>query len=79
MIKNPTHLAGNLPILRKRKGYSQERVAEELGIKRNSYATYEYGYAEPTAHMLIRMSRYFDISINAMLETNLSAIESVTK
>ena len=52
--------------LRKQRGYTQEEIAEKLGISRSAYANYEHGRNEPSLEMAIKILeilRYKDIKI----------------
>lgn len=60
----------NLLFLRQKKGYSQETMAKELGYTRSMYKEYEYG-KQPDVAFLIKMSHYFQLTINDLLEKDL--------
>ncbi|HFA49808.1 MAG TPA: XRE family transcriptional regulator [Bacteroidetes bacterium] len=57
------NLAQNLRALRKRKKWSQEELAERLGLNRGNIASYESGTAEPKICNLVKIARLFKISI----------------
>ena len=57
----------NLKILRKRKGVSQQEVAEFLGVARSAYGFYESGKRGLSAEMLSKLSDYYGVSIDAIL------------
>ncbi len=65
--------AKNLKLLRTRKGKSQTTVADELGVKRTSLIGYERG-VQPPFPLLMRMSDYFGVSVDAMLRYDLSKL-----
>lgn len=65
-------IGGNLKLLRKRVGKSQEEVANELGLTRSSYSGYENNVAQPSLEGLIQMSDYFKISIDELVRKDLS-------
>ncbi|HEU4717834.1 MAG TPA: helix-turn-helix transcriptional regulator, partial [Bacteroidia bacterium] len=67
-----SRLATNLRILRKIKSSSQETVAEDLGIPRSRLGSYEEGRAEPPCDMLLRISDYFHVSVDALLRGDFS-------
>ena len=54
--------------IRKKKGYSQLKVAMDLNISREALSYYETGKRNPDINMLIRMSDYFNVSIDYLLE-----------
>ena len=53
--------------IRKLKKYSQLKVAMDLAISREAISYYENGRRSPDLDMLIRMSRYFNASIDYLI------------
>lgn len=53
--------------IRRRKGYSQLKVAMELNISREALSYYENGKRSPDTHMLVLLSEYFDVSIHYLI------------
>ena len=53
--------------IRKKKGYSQLKVAMDLNISREALSYYETGKRSPDVKMLITMSRYFNVSIDYLI------------
>ena len=53
--------------VRKKKGYSQIKVAMDLNISREALSYYENGKREPSLEMLIKMSEYFNVSIDYLI------------
>ena len=53
--------------IRKKKGYSQLKVAMDLNISREALSYYETGKRNPDLNMLITMSKYFNISIHYLI------------
>ena len=53
--------------IRNKKGYSQLKVAMDLNISRESLSYYENGKRSPDIEMLIRMSKYFNVSIDYLI------------
>lgn len=66
------YFCSNFKFLRKRKKRSQEEVASGLGIKRSSVNNYENEYAFPGIDSLPAISRYFGISIDFLINEDLS-------
>ena len=64
-------IAKNLKFLRKHKGASQQRVSDDLGLKRSTYAGYEGGKVEPDIAMLRALSDYFKVSLDVLLRDDL--------
>ena len=53
--------------IRKKKGYSQLKVAMDLNISREALSYYERGKRNPDLNMLIRLSDYFNVSIDYLI------------
>lgn len=56
-----------LRAIRKKKGYSQLKVAMDLAISREALSYYETGKRSPDTQMLILLSEYFDVSIHYLI------------
>ena len=54
--------------IRKKKRYSQLKVAMDLCISREALSYYENGKRSPDVDMLVKLSNYFDVSIDYLLE-----------
>jgi transcriptional regulator with XRE-family HTH domain len=61
----------NIRCLRELKKLSQEQMADELNITRARLGAYEEGRNEPPIEILIRLSEYFHVSIDAMVKADL--------
>ena len=53
--------------IRKRKKYNQLKVAMDLSISRESLSHYENGKRSPDIEMLVRLSEYFNVSIDYLI------------
>lgn len=53
--------------IRKKKGYSQLKVAMDLSISREVLSYYETGKHSPDIQMLLLLSRYFNVSIDYLI------------
>ena len=53
--------------IRKKKGYSQLKVAMDLSISREALSHYESGKRSPDIDMLLRLSDYFKVSIDYLI------------
>lgn len=51
---------------------SQQKVADDLLITRGRYGKYEDDAAEPPLEILIRISKYYNVSIDLILKVNVS-------
>ena len=61
-------LSENIKALRKQKGYSQETLAQQLNVVRQTVSKWEKGLSVPDAEMLERMAALFEVSTDALLE-----------
>ena len=53
--------------IRKKRGFSQLKVAMDLSISREALSYYESGKRSPDIKMLLRLSEYFDVSIDYLI------------
>ena len=53
-------MENTLKNLRKTAGWSQQDLAEQLGISRQSIISIERGRFDPSLHLAIRIARLFD-------------------
>ena len=65
-------LSKNLKIFRKRKGLTQENVAEALNIVRQTVSKWEKGISVPDADMLIRLAEILDVSVNKLIGSDIA-------
>jgi transcriptional regulator with XRE-family HTH domain len=77
-------IANNIRFLRQLKGLSQEQMADELKITRSRIGGYEEARNEPPIDLLIKLSEYFHIAIDALVrgdlrKTNLDGLMKVGK
>lgn len=54
-------------ILRKKRGFTQEKMAQLLNMGQSSYAKWENGRTEPTLKSIIELSKILDISTDYLL------------
>jgi transcriptional regulator with XRE-family HTH domain len=64
----------NIKILRARKHRSQQELAEFVGIKRSMLNNYENQISNPSIESLLKVSEYFNISINTLLLVDFSKL-----
>lgn len=62
----------NIRLLRNKKNLSQQSFAESLGMSRVRYSKYEDGRSEAPYEILIRISKFFNVSIDLLLTLNIS-------
>lgn len=66
------YLSSNIKCLRKKEGFSQEELAQKVGLNRGNIASYENGTAEPKICNLLKLSKIFAISIMDLTMKDLS-------
>jgi transcriptional regulator with XRE-family HTH domain len=54
--------------IRKERGLTQLKVAMDLNISREALCHYENGKREPSIDMLVKMSEYFNVSIDFLIK-----------
>lgn len=64
-------LAENLRSLRKRMRWSQEELADKVGLNRGNIASYENGTAEPKICNLVKLAHLFNIPVFSLTHSNL--------
>lgn len=53
--------------IRKKRHYSQLKVALDIAISREALSYYENGLRSPDIAMLVKLSNYFDVSIDYLI------------
>ena len=64
----------NIKFLRERKKITQDIAASGLELKRTTLNNYENGYAEPKMDMLPFFSKFYKMSIDTLININLSRL-----
>lgn len=65
-------LSKNLKIFRKRKGLTQENVAEALNVVRQTISKWEKGISVPDANMLIKLAEILDVSVSELIGSDVT-------
>jgi len=65
-------IAKNIYFLRKLRGLTQEKLAEGLDITRSRIGSYEEGRSDPGIEVLILLSNFFKLPIDALIRHDLS-------
>ena len=60
-------LGENIKTLRKQKGFSQETLAQQLNVVRQTVSKWEKGYSVPDAEMLNTLSELFEVPVSTLL------------
>ena len=72
--KDKLTIGKNLKFLRKRKGLTQQELADKLEIRRSSIGAYEECRATPRYDTLERISDLFEVTIDILVKENLSLL-----
>lgn len=62
-------LKDNLVMLRKMNGYSQEQIAEKIGISRQAYAKWETGMTVPDIEKAALLAQVYGITLDSLMKT----------
>mgnify|MGYP003425472208 len=73
-MKGGSHkmLSKSLKIFRKRKGLTQENVAETLNVVRQTISKWEKGISVPDADMLIKLAEILDVSVIELIGSDVT-------
>lgn len=63
-------IANKLVKLRKQYGYSQEQLAEKIGVSRQAVSKWERSESSPDTENLIALAKIYNLSIDEMLNHN---------
>ncbi len=69
------YIKSNIKLLRKRKGRTQDEVANFLGMIRSTYSGYENGVSEPGIDALVLFSNYFGVAIDTLVKIDLNSLK----
>ena len=72
-------LADKITALRKKAGWSQEDLAEQLGVTRQSVSKWEGAQSVPDMDKVVQMSRLFGVTTDFLLKDELSEEEDYTR
>lgn len=60
-------LSDNIKIEREKKGYSQEFIADKLGVSRQAVSKWETGQTEPSTKNLLLLAEALEVDMNSLL------------
>ena len=63
----------NLRVIRMRRRFSQEQMAEQFGIKRSSWSGYETGAIGAPTNLLVSLSEHYRISLDRLMTQDLGS------
>ena len=61
-------LSEQLKIIRKANKFTQQELADAIGIERSTYASYETGRNKPDVNLLSKIAKVFGVSSDYILE-----------
>lgn len=67
-----SNFSSNLKFLRKRRGFTQQQIADVLGVKRASIGAYEEDRAEPKYELLKKIADYFSLSMDELVHESIN-------
>jgi len=70
-------IAGRLADRRKEAGYSQEELAEKLGVSRQAVSKWERSESSPDTNNLIALAKLYDVSLDDLLYVDNSTYDDV--
>ena len=68
-------LADKIIALRKKAGWSQEELAEQLGVSRQAVSKWEGAQSVPDMERILQMSKVFGVTTDYLLKDELEAEE----
>lgn len=68
-------LGENIKTLRKQKGYSQETLAQQLNVVRQTVSKWEKGLSVPDAELLEKIAALFDVPVSTLLGSKIPEAE----
>lgn len=69
--------ADKLIMLRKKAGWSQEELAEQMNVSRQSVSKWEGAQAVPDLNKMIRLSKLFGVSTDYLLKDEIEEVEHI--
>lgn len=62
-----SEFSANLLKFRKKCGFTQQQLADMLGLNRTTYTKYETGVSEPSIETIKKLSVLLDVDVNSLL------------
>lgn len=70
-------ISKNIAHLRHLRGVSQEYLANDLNITRSRLSSWEEHRAEPPIDLIVKLSEYFNVSIDSLLKIDLTKVKDL--
>lgn len=77
-VKMSLQLGTKLADLRKRNGFSQEALAEKMGVSRQAVSKWERGESTPDTDTLIELANLYSVSLDVLVGNKSSDTEKNT-
>ena len=65
--------------LRKKKGLSQEELAEKLGVSRQSVSKWESNNTYPETDKIVQICNIFECTMDDLINDNITDVESIER
>lgn len=62
------NIADRIQYLRKQKGYSQEELADKVGVSRQAVSKWESGASDPSTTNLMALAKLFGVTAEEILK-----------
>ena len=72
------NFSDNLIKLRKGKGWSQEELADKLGLSRQAISKWEVGTSKPDIDNIVKISKLFEVSIDELVNNEIVKTEAIS-
>lgn len=77
VIKVSMNFSRNFVALRKKKGITQEKMAEQCGVSRGALAKWESGASIPNLYLVDDIAKYFDVKVDELLHGNMDPASEI--
>lgn len=71
-------LAKNIVYYRRKKGLSQEKVSEYMGVSRQAVTKWENDISRPSSDNLIKLAQLFEVSVDTLLDNDKVEAENIS-
>lgn len=73
-----TNFYRNFSYLRRKKGFTQEKIAENLGVSRSAVAKWESGASSPNIELVESIAAYFEVTLEELLHGKIAPLSEIT-
>ena len=79
MTVDPVQIGSKVKALRKTKNQTQEQLAETVNVSWRTISNLETGRVIPKLDLIYGLAKHFDISIDELLDTQITKNKSITR